>query len=179
MTERVQRMLKSLKISKYPLCIEYFKLANESLDQTAGEPMLLRRAKLHAHVLDHMPIFIEPEDLLCGSGASKPFGLEMQYEYGVWTKDEVESLKSEIYTISPEDEEELYRLNERFANNALNSNLVDALRLMKGLRVVTLFVKEENAPVIKMHIANGFRFDGLEDMVFTKKGMAEDDERKD
>jgi formate C-acetyltransferase len=50
----------------------------------------------------------------------------MQYEYGVWTKDEVESLKSEIYTISPEDEEELYRLNERFANNALNSNLVDA-----------------------------------------------------
>ncbi len=101
MTERVQRMLKSLKISKYPLCIEYFKLANESLDQTAGEPMLLRRAKLHAHVLDHMPIFIEPEDLLCGSGASKPFGLEMQYEYGVWTKDEVESLKSEIYTSVP------------------------------------------------------------------------------
>jgi formate C-acetyltransferase len=94
-------MLKSLKISKYPLCIEYFKLANESLDQTAGEPMLLRRAKLHAHVLDHMPIFIEPEDLLCGSGASKPFGLEMQYEYGVWTKDEVESLKSEIYTSVP------------------------------------------------------------------------------
>lgn len=55
----------------------------------------------------------------------------------------------------------------------------DALRLMKGLRVVTLFVKEENATVIKMHLANGFRFDGLEDMVFTKKGMAEDDERKD
>lgn len=133
MTERVQRMLKSLKISKYPLCIEYFKLANESLDQTAGEPMLLRRAKLHAHVLDHMPIFIEPEDLLCGSGASKPFGLEMQYEYGVWTKDEVESLKSEIYTISPEDEEELYRLNERFANNALNSNLVDALSKSLGM----------------------------------------------
>ncbi len=133
MTERVQRMLKSLKISKYPLCIEYFKLANESLDQTAGEPMLLRRAKLHAHVLDHMPIFIEPEDLLCGSGASKPFGLEMQYEYGVWTKDEVESLKSEIYTISPEDEEELYRLNERFASNALNSNLVDALSKSLGM----------------------------------------------
>ena len=133
MTDRVQRMLQSLKVSKYPLCIEYFKLANESLDQTAGEPMLLRRAKLHAHVLDHMPIFIEPEDLLCGSGASKPFGLEMQYEYGVWTKDEVESLKSEIYTIDPEDEEELYRLNARFASNALNSNLVDALSRSLGM----------------------------------------------
>ena len=133
MTDRVRRMLQSLKVSKYPLCIETFKLANESLDQTAGEPMLLRRAKLHAHVLDHMPIFIEPEDLLCGSGASKPFGLEMQYEYGVWTRDEVESLKSEIYTIDPKDEEELYRLNARFAENALNSNLVDALSRSLGM----------------------------------------------
>ena len=85
MTDRVKRMKDSLKISKYPLCIEYFKLANESLDKTGGEPTLLRRAKLHEHVLDNISIFIEPEDLLCGSGASKPFGLEMQYEYGVWT----------------------------------------------------------------------------------------------
>lgn len=127
MTERVKRMKESLRVNKYPLCVEQFRLANESLDVTVGEPMLLRRSKLHAHVLDNITIFIEPDDLLCGSGASKPFGLEMQYEYGVWTKDEVESLKSEIYDISPEDEEELYRLNERFAGNALNTNLVEAM----------------------------------------------------
>ena len=120
-------MKESLRISKYPLCVELFRLANESLDRTGGEPMLLRRSKLHAHILDNITIFIEPEDLLCGSGASKPFGLEMQYEYGVWTKDEVESLKSELYTISPEDEEELYRLNDRFAGNASNQNLVEAM----------------------------------------------------
>lgn len=127
MNERVKRMKESLKISKYPLCVELFRLANESLEQTGGEPMLLRRSKLHAHILDNITIFIEEDDLLCGSGASKPFGLEMQYEYGVWTKDEVESLKSEIYTITPEDEEELYRLNERFSGNCLNSNLIDAM----------------------------------------------------
>ena len=133
MTDRVKRMKESLKISKYPLCIEYFKLANESLDVTGGEPTLLRRAKLHAHVLDNITIFIEPEDLLCGSGASKPFGLEMQYEYGVWTPDEVESLKSEIYTIDPEDEAELYRLNEHFAGNCLNSNLVGEMSKSLGM----------------------------------------------
>ena len=133
MTDRVKRMKESLKISKYPLCIEYFKLANESLDETGGEPTLLRRAKLHAHVLDNITIFIEPEDLLCGSGASKPFGLEMQYEYGVWTPDEVESLKSEIYTIDPEDEAELYRLNEHFAGNCLNSNLVGEMSKSLGM----------------------------------------------
>ena len=127
MTDRVLRMKESLRVNKYPLCVELFRLANESLDRTGGEPMLLRRSKLHAHILDNISIFIEPEDLLCGSGASKPFGLEMQYEYGVWTKDEVEALKSEIYTISPEDEEELYRLNERFAGNAANQNLMEAM----------------------------------------------------
>ncbi len=127
MNERVKRMKESLRISKYPLCVEFFRLANESLEQTGGDPMLLRRSKLHAHILDNCTIFIEDDDLLCGSGASKPFGLEMSYEYGVWTKDEVESLKSEIYTITPEDEEELYRLNERFAGNTANSNLVETM----------------------------------------------------
>jgi len=132
MTDRVKRMKESLKISKYPLCIEYFKLANESLDKTGGEPTLLRRAKLHEHVLDNITIFIEPDDLLCGSGASKPFGLEMQYEYGVWTPDEVEALKSEIYTISPEDEQELYRLNAQFAGNSLNANLIGQMSKSLG-----------------------------------------------
>lgn len=133
MRERVKRMKESLRISKYPLCVEQFRLANESLEQTAGEPMLMRRAKLHAHVLDNITIFIEEDDLLCGAGASKPFGLEMQYEYGVWTKDEVEALKSEVYTISPEDEEELYRLNERFASNSLNHNLVETMGRSLGM----------------------------------------------
>ncbi|MBF4694454.1 pyruvate formate lyase family protein [Fusibacter ferrireducens] len=127
MTERVKRMINSLRINKYPLCVEQFRLANESLEVTGGEPILLRRSKLHAHVLDNITIFIEEDDLLCGSGASKPFGLEMQYEYGVWTKEEVESLKSEVYTITPEDEEELYHLNEKFSNNSVNSNLIEAM----------------------------------------------------
>jgi len=133
MNLRIQKMKESLRISKYPLCIELFRLANESLDKTVGEPMITRRAKLHEHILDNITIFIEEDDLLCGSGASKPFGMEMQYEYGVWTRDEVESLKSEIYTITPEDEAELYELNKRFADNALNSNLVDALSKSLGM----------------------------------------------
>ena len=133
MTERVKKMKESLTVKKYPLCIEVFRLANDSLDSTVGESMLIRRAKLHKHILDNITIFIEEDDLLCGSGASKPFGMEVQYEYGVWTPDEVESLKSEIYTISPEDEAELYELNKRFENNAFNRNLIDALSASLGM----------------------------------------------
>jgi formate C-acetyltransferase len=115
MTDRVIKMIESLNINKYPLCIEKFRLANESLDASSGEPMITRRALLHEHILDNITIFIEKDDPIAGVGASKPFGLEMDYEYGVWTHDEVQSLKSEIYTIDPEDEKELYELNARFA----------------------------------------------------------------
>ena len=133
MTDRVQRMINRLKVSKYPLCIEKFRLANESLEATGGEPMILRRSKLHRHILDIITIFIEDDDPIAGVGASKPFGLEMDYEYGVWTPDEVAALKSEIYDIAPEDEAELYRLNARFAGNSLNNNLVGALSETLGM----------------------------------------------
>ena len=58
MNERITRMKSALRISKYPLCVEMFRLANESLEQTAEDSMLLRRAKLHAHILDNITIFI-------------------------------------------------------------------------------------------------------------------------
>ena len=37
MTDRVKRMKDSLRVNKYPLCIELFRLANESLDETGVE----------------------------------------------------------------------------------------------------------------------------------------------
>lgn len=74
MTDRVKRMKESLRISKYPLCVELFRLANESLEKTGGEPMLLRRSKLHANILDNITIFIEPED--CSAVPAHPNPLD-------------------------------------------------------------------------------------------------------
>lgn len=132
MNDRIKRMKERLRVNKYPLCIEKFRIANETLKATEGMPQLLRRAQIHANILDNITIFIEEDDLIAGAGASKPFGLEIDYEYGTWTKDEVEALKSEIYTILPEDEAELYELNEKFGNNNLNSTLVKAIGEIVG-----------------------------------------------
>lgn len=124
MNDRVNQMVKSLKINKYPLCVQQFRLACDALDETAGEDMITRRSKVQERILDGIDIFMDDDELILGEGASKPFGIEMSYEYGVWTRDEVDSLKSEIYTITPEDEEELYALNDRFKSNSLNDNLI-------------------------------------------------------
>jgi formate C-acetyltransferase len=132
MTERIERMKKSLKVNKYPLCIEKFRIANETLKKTDGLNQLTRRAEILKNILDNITIFIEQDDMIAGAGASKPFGLEIDYEYGTWTPDEVESLKSEIYTISPEDEKELYALNKSFGSENPNSNLVSAMAKILG-----------------------------------------------
>jgi len=132
MTDRIKKMKESLRVSKYPLCIEKLRIAYKTLEETDGMPQILRRAQIHANILDRIPIFIEDGDLIAGAGASKPFGLEIDYEYGIWTPDEVEALKSEVYTIDPDDEAELYRLNELFGGDSLNSNLVQAMGEILG-----------------------------------------------
>ncbi len=45
----------------------------------------------------------------------------------------MESPNTEIYTIDPEDEAELYRLNEHFAGNSLNSNLIGEMSKSLGM----------------------------------------------
>ena len=132
MNDRIKKMKEDLKIGKYPLCIAKFKIANETLKETTGMPQLLRRAHIHANLLDRMPIFIEDNDLIAGVGASRPFGIEIEYEYGTWTEDEVASLKREEFTISPEDEAELYRINKELHDNSPNKNLVSALGEILG-----------------------------------------------
>lgn len=119
MTERVKRMKDRLKVDKYPLCIEKFRIATQTLAETEGEPYIIRRAKIFANVLNNINIFIEEDEPFVGAGASKPFGLEVDYEYGTWTQDEIDSLKKEQYHITPEDEAELQELNAKFGDKNL------------------------------------------------------------
>jgi len=116
-------MLKSLRIAKYPLCIEKFRIATNTLAMTEGDASVVRRGKIIKNVLENISIFIEDDELFAGAGASKPFGLEIDYEYGTWTQDEIDSLKTEQYSITPEDEAELQVINSRFGSR----NLVSAM----------------------------------------------------
>jgi pyruvate formate-lyase/glycerol dehydratase family glycyl radical enzyme len=111
MTNRVQRLVQSVQVDRYPICIAKLRIACEVYAATDGEPMLLRRAKTLAAVLEQIPIFIEEDELIVGQGASKPMGLEIDPEYGIWTQDEVDALKGDGFAIDPEDERELQLLN--------------------------------------------------------------------
>jgi formate C-acetyltransferase len=54
------------------LCLERAKLITEAYRQTEHEPMVIRRAKALAHILENMTIFIQPDELIVGNFASRP-----------------------------------------------------------------------------------------------------------
>lgn len=113
MNARIERLRDRLRVERYPLCVEKISLLAESYSDTVGEPMIIRRAKALAHVLDKMPIFIEPDELIVGNVASRPMGLEIDPDYGFWSHEEIESLRGDGYELSESDESRLYEAYER------------------------------------------------------------------
>ena len=111
MKKRIQHLKKSIEVEKYPLCIEKSRLLTESFRKTEGEPHIIRRAKALAHVLDHITIFIEADELIVGNAASKPMGLEFDFYAGLWSQEEIDGLKNAGYDISAEEETEILELN--------------------------------------------------------------------
>ena len=112
MTNRVEALLKSIQVDRFPICIAKLRIAVQTYTECAQEATITKRANYLANVLDKIPILIEDNELIVGNAASKPMGLEIDPEYGVWTQDEIDALKQENYEISPEDEAELRLLND-------------------------------------------------------------------
>src|SRR5208283_1590769 len=92
MTGRVERLAQAVQVDSYPVCIEKLRIACQIYGQTDGEPMILRRAKTLAAILERITISIEEDELIVGQGASQPMGLEIDPEYGIWTQDEIDAL---------------------------------------------------------------------------------------
>lgn len=132
MTERVKRVKQRVVTSTFPLCCERLRIAFDVLEANKGRPIIEVRSKIQEAILREMPIFIEPDDLIAGVGASKPNGIEMDYEVGPWTPDEVQALKDEVYVISPEDEDALYGYMERYQKGDLGITTAEALGSIAG-----------------------------------------------
>ncbi|HSR30387.1 MAG TPA: pyruvate formate lyase family protein, partial [Anaerolineae bacterium] len=78
-TTRVERLLERRLRTRPEVCIERARYYTESMRQTEGEPQIIRQAKALAHVLEHLTVHIEPDEVAGGVGivgaiTSKPLG---------------------------------------------------------------------------------------------------------
>lgn len=144
MTKRTQDLMlktpiKSLQISnvaiandaratrpgmKWVLELERARLLTESYKQTEGEPMVIRRAKGLAHILNNMSIYIRPGELIVGNFASNPDAVvyypELAYH---WI--ERETSPGNIYQdlLNDQERKELKEINAYWKNYAVHNNI--------------------------------------------------------
>jgi len=94
-TPRIQRLLKSLdavRDCRFEVSIAKGLLVTRAFSESEGEPQIIRCARAFATVLDEIPIYIEPDDLLLGNLASKPGAVELTSLWSTWTDAEIDAL---------------------------------------------------------------------------------------
>lgn len=86
-------------------------LLTESYKETEGEPIIMRRAKAFAHILDHLPIIIREGELIVGSTTLAPRGCQTYPEFSFeWLEaefDTVATRSADPFYISDKTKEEL------------------------------------------------------------------------
>lgn len=112
MYERIERIKKRVVVDHYPICIEKYRITADVLERSKHDPAVVQRGKMLQAYAQRMPIAIADDELIVGLGASKPMGLEIGPNYGIWTQDEIDSLVEDGYIMSEEDQRALQELNK-------------------------------------------------------------------
>ena len=90
---RIQRLIDHLYAKMPEIEADRAVLLTESYKATEGEPMITRRAKAFAHILDNIPITIRDNELIVGAATKAPRGCQVFPEYSFeWLEDEFETV---------------------------------------------------------------------------------------
>jgi pyruvate formate-lyase/glycerol dehydratase family glycyl radical enzyme len=112
----------------WTLDLERARLVTESYRQTENEPMILRRAKALAHILDNMTVYIRQGEMIVGNYASNsdsvPFYPELSWK---WIKRETSPGQVYECMLSDEGREELDRICEYWGNFSIHHRLKNYL----------------------------------------------------
>ncbi len=134
MNERIARMKQRMLNTPVAIGVEKLRIAAETIEQHANKPNFVLRAEILSNYLKKLSVFIPDDDLIAGVGAGHYNGSELDYEQGLWSKEEVEALKADtgsMYSFSKEEEEELYAINERLAKTGVNLRTSDYLAALE------------------------------------------------
>ena len=115
-TDRIGRLVENLYKKMPEIEADRAVLLTESYRNTEGEPIILRRAKAFAHILENIPITIRDEELIVGSATQAPRGCQTFPEYSFeWLEaefDTVETRAADPFYISEQTKAALREVHE-------------------------------------------------------------------
>lgn len=128
-TARIDRLIVNLFAKMPEIESARARLVTESYKETENEPMIIRRAKAFAHILENIPIIIRDEELVVGSSTIAPRGCqtypEFSYEWLEAEFDTVAGRSADPFYISEEAKREI-READRYWKGKTTSELATA-----------------------------------------------------
>ena len=147
MTNRTQSLKDALFASPREISLERALLYTASHQQTEGEPVILRRAKATAYILDHVNITIRDEELIAGNRTVKPragiMSPEMDPYWLLKELDQFSTRPQDRFDISDEDKQ-TYRdvlypyWEKRSMKDFINSQMTDEVKAAVGTQIFSV-----------------------------------------
>lgn len=138
-TDRITRLVDHLYAKMPEIESSRAVLLTESFRQTEKEPLILRRAKAFAHILEQIPIIIREDELIVGSSTIAPRGCQTFPEYSFeWLEQEfdtVETREADPFYISEQTKQELREAN-RYWKDRTNSDLAKSYMAPEAVRAM-------------------------------------------
>ena len=147
MTNRTQRLKDRLFANPREISLERALLYTASHKQTEGEPVMIRRAKATAWVLDHVQISIRDDELIAGNRTIKPragiMSPEMDPYWLLKELDQFPTRPQDRFNISEEDKriyrEELFPYWEnRSMKDFINSQMTDEVKAAVSTQIFSV-----------------------------------------
>ncbi|VFS69635.1 4-hydroxyphenylacetate decarboxylase large subunit [Raoultella terrigena] len=147
MTNRTQRLKERLFAQPREISLERALLYTASHKQTAGEPVVLRRAKATAWILDHVQISIREDELVAGNRTVKPrAGIVSPEMDPYWLLNELDGFASrpqDRFAISEEDKR-IYRealfpyWEKRSMKDFINARMTDEVKAAVSTQIFSV-----------------------------------------
>lgn len=147
MTHRIQRLKDALFAHPREISLERALLYTESHRQTEGEPVMIRRAKATAHILDNVAISIRDDELIAGNRTIKPragiMSPEMDPYWLLKELDQFPTRPQDRFAISDDDKrcyrEELFPYWEkRSMKDFINAQMTDEVKTAVATQIFSV-----------------------------------------
>lgn len=108
----------------WTLDLERARLVTESYRRTENQPMVLRRAKALAHILEHMTLYIRKDEMIVGNYASNTDSVPLYPELA-WKWIKRETAPGQVYEcmLSDEGREELEQICDYWGNHSIHHRI--------------------------------------------------------
>ena len=138
-SERIPKLVKDLYAKMPEIEASRAVLLTESMKETEGQPMVLRKAKSFYRILDKLPIVIRDGELIVGSSTIAPRGCQTYPEFSYeWLEAEFETVahrKADPFYISDDTKKKLLEA-DRYWKGKTTSELATSYMAQETIRAI-------------------------------------------